>query len=96
MEQRKSVFSDICLTFIGFVWFKSKCLLGAREMSQWLRAWAAFPEDLGLFPVSMWQLVTVTPVPGDPVPSSDLPKHCICGTQIDMVEYHTRKIKYIT
>lgn len=51
MEQRKSVFSDICLTFIGFVWFKSKCLLGAREMSQWLRAWAAFPEDLFILSV---------------------------------------------
>lgn len=43
-------------------------------MSQWLRAWAAFLEDLGLFPVSVWQLMTVTPVP-DPVSSSGLGGH---------------------
>lgn len=41
-------------------------------MAQQSRAVAALPEDPGLIPAPSWQLATVTPCPGETIPSSDL------------------------
>ena len=47
--------------------------MGAGEIAQWLRTLATLPEDLGLIAGTTGSLqVTVTPVPGDLMPSSGL------------------------
>ena len=38
-------------------------------MAQWLRALTVLPEDLGLIPSTHMEAHTVTPVPGDLIPS---------------------------
>lgn len=50
--------------------------MGAREIAQWLKASAAFKEDLGL--VSGTHMVAhncLTPGPGDPLPSPGMLGH---------------------
>lgn len=48
---------------------------GAGELAHWLITLIALLEDLITFPVPTWRLTTVTAVPGDPLPPSDLHRH---------------------
>lgn len=56
----------------------SRVLAEAEEMVHQLRALAAFPQDLNLFPASTWWLTpAVTPVSGNLVPSPGPRRHCM-------------------
>lgn len=56
-----------------------KAETGAGAMTQQVKTLAAFPEDLGLiFHQHDGSLLSVTLVPVDPTPSSDLPEHWAC------------------
>jgi hypothetical protein len=59
------------MSFILFVEIRGP-LLGAREMTQWLRALDVLPEDLGSFPSQHphgSSQLSVTPIPEDLAPS---------------------------
>ena len=52
-----------------------KDVQGDREVTRWLKARVALAEGQCLFPAPTWLLTTsATPVPGDLMPPSDLPR----------------------
>lgn len=57
------------------IYFLNPITLGAGEMAQGLRALSVLQKNWVQFLAFMWQLLSATPIPRDPTPTSGLCRH---------------------